>query len=339
MLKTLSLPVMAVVAVMLSGCGLIYKPTGWVLTSYAQDQAVPYALASGDPDLTACGSGKGLNQLIGSFGPVIGRPSKVMVAVGLLAGACSEAKAHEADLHFARALRAGNTEEARDARIKAQRYYRTTALRRYQVYKDTVDAFGEIGEGECPSFGDDTVEAEFMSGVLTSVQGLLSDIQASSSVGVPQNIARKAGRAITCLDNEKWWGVPQAVQAVVWLTVPGTTPDGKDPWAELKQAADLGEKKGMPLAATFYALAGYGQSDVAKEKEGIRQVAHIYNDVEPPADYLLLVEIGYQQAQFLSDRIWTKQTGKRTPFQGLGTFPGETDSSGGGSEVNAEDYL
>ena len=87
MLKTLSLPVMAAVAVMISGCGLIYKPTGWVLTSYAQDNAVPYALASGDLDLTACGSGKGLNQLLGSFGPVIGRPSKLMVAVGLLAGA------------------------------------------------------------------------------------------------------------------------------------------------------------------------------------------------------------------------------------------------------------
>lgn len=327
MLKRLSLPILAALLVGLSGCGLIYKPTGHVLAHYAQDEVVPYALGSGDLDLSACGTGMGQHQLLASFERVIGRPSKVLLTTNLLAGLCSETQAQEQQLRFARALRDGETEEARDARVESQRLFRRTALRRYQVYRDTVDAFGEFGDGECPSYGSDTEELEFMVGTLTSVQALLSDIQASSSVGVPQDVAAKAGRATTCMDNEKWWGVPNALQAVVWLSVPGTTPDGKDPWAQLKEAADYGESKGMALPATLYAIAGFGQSNDAREKEGIRQVARIYNAGDTPQDYVLLSEIAYAQALYLSDRIWTRETGQRTPFLSLGDFPGDEDEN------------
>lgn len=338
MMKKLSLPILAALVLGLSGCGLIYKPTGHVLAHYAQDEVVPYATGSGDLDLSACGTGLGQHQLLASFSRVIGRPSKVLLTTNLLAGLCSEAEAQEQQLRFARALRAGDTEEARDARIESQRLFRRTALRRYQVYKDTVHAFGEIGDGKCPSLGSETEEFEFMVGTLTSVQGLLSDIQAASSVGVPQDVAVKAARAANCMDNEKWWGIPNALQGVVWLSVPGSTPDGKDPWAQLQQAMDYGASKGMPLPAMLYALAGYGKSDVAKEKKGIRKVAEIYNAGEAPKDYLLLSEIAYAQALYLSDRIWTRETGKRTPFLALGDFPGDKET-GGDSDFDAGEFL
>lgn len=339
MLKTLSLPLMAGLAVCLTGCGLIYKPTGKVLAHYSQDNVVPYVLGSGDLDLSACGTGMGQHQLLASFSRVIDKPSEVLLNTNLLAGLCSEAEAQEAQLRFARALRAGNTEEARDARIESQRLYRRTALRRYEAYQNTVDAFGEFGDGNCPSLGNKTRQAEYMTGLLTSVQALLSDIQASSSVGVPQDVAARAGRASECLDNEKWWGIPNALQAVVWLSVPGTAPDGVDPWNQLTQAADLGESKGMPMAAMLYAVAGYGQSDEQREKEGIRQVAKIYNNGIGPKDYLILGEVAYSQALFLSDRIWTRETGKRTPFLSLGDFPGEDSGSSSDSNFDAGDFL
>ena len=47
-------------ALLLSGCGLIYKPTGHVLNHYTLDEAVPYSLASGDLDKTTCGTGLAL---------------------------------------------------------------------------------------------------------------------------------------------------------------------------------------------------------------------------------------------------------------------------------------
>lgn len=339
MLKTLSLPIMAGTALLLSGCGLIYKPTGHVLASYSQDEVVPYVMGSGDIDLSTCGTGMGQNQLLSSFSRVINRPSNILLTTNLLAGLCSEAEAQEADLRFQRALRAGDTASARDARTQAQRLYRRTALRRYQSYKDTVDAFGELGDDECPSFGSDTDEIEHLVGTLTSVQALLSDIQASSSVGVPQDVAAKAGRETQCMDNEKWWGVPNALQAVVWLSVPGSAPDGADPWAQLKEAADYGESKGMPLAAMLYAVGGYGQSDETREKEGIQQVAKIYNDGIGPKEYLILGEVAYNQALFLSDRIWTREAGKRTPFLALGDFPGEDSAGSSDSSFDADDFL
>ena len=338
MLKRLSLPLVAGLVVGLSGCGLIYKPTGHVLAHYSQDEVVPYVIASGDLDLASCGTGMGQHQLLGSFSRVIGRPSNVLLNTSLLAGMCAEAQAQEEQLRFARALREGNTEEARDARINAQRLFRRTALRRYAVYQDTVDAFGELGNGECPSLGNDVEEFEYMAGTLTSVQAVLSDIQASSSVGVPQDVAARAGRATECMDNEKWWGVPNALQAVVWLSVPGTTPNGTDPWAQLKEAADYGESKGMPMAAMLYAIAGFGQSDETREKEGIRQVAKIYNAGEAPEDYLIFSEVAYAQALYLSDRIWTQETGQRTPFLALGDFPGD-DSSDSDSDFDAGSFL
>ncbi|MES1940786.1 hypothetical protein T5B8_11107 [Salinisphaera sp. T5B8] len=339
MLKRLSLPLMAGLVVALSGCGLIYKPTGHVLAHYSQDEVVPYVIGSGDLDLSACGTGMGQHQLLASFGRVIGRPSNVLLNTSLLAGLCSEAEAQEEQLRFARALREGNTEEARDARVESQRLFRRTALRRYAVYRDTVDAFGELGNGECPSLGNDVEEFEYMVGTLTSVQALLSDIQASSSVGVPQDVAARAGRATECMDNEKWWGVPNALQAVVWLSVPGTAPEGSDAWTQLTEAADYGESKGMPMAAMLYALAGYGQSDEAREKQGIRQVAKIYNAGDGPPDYMILSEVAYAQALYLSDRIWTRETGQRTPFLALGDFPGDDDSSESDSNFDAGSFL
>ncbi|GAB3675271.1 hypothetical protein [Salinisphaera aquimarina] len=339
MLKTLSLPILAGIALGLSGCGLIYKPTGQVLAHYSQDEVVPYVLGSGDLDLSTCGTGMGQGQLLSSFSRVISRPSKVLLTTSLLAGLCSEAAAQEADLRFQRALRAGDTATARDARTEAQRLYRRTALRRLQAYNDTVSAFGELGDDKCPSLGSDAEEVEHLGGTLTSVQALLSDIQASSSVGVPQDVAAKAGRETQCMDNEKLWGVPNALQAVVWLSVPGTAPEGVDPWTQLKEAADYGASKGMPLAAMLYAVAGYGQSDEAREKEGIRQVAKIYSDGVEPKDYLMLGEVAYSQALFLSDRIWTRETGKRTPFLALGDFPGDDSGSSSDADFDADDFL
>ena len=333
MLKTLSLPLLALLTAGLAGCGAIYKPTGSVLAHYSQDHVVPHVLGSGDLDLSACGTGMGQHQLLASFSRVNEAPARVLLNTNLLAGLCSEAQAREAQLRFQRELRNGNTAAARDARVESQRLFRRTALRRYAAYRHTVDAFGELGDGHCPSFDSETEKAEYLIGTLTSVQALLSDIQASSSVGVPQDVAARAGRASECMDNEQWWGIPNALQAVVWLSVPGSAPDGVDPWNQLEDAADLGEAAGMPMAAMLYAIAGYGQSDAQREREGIRQVARIYNDGIGPKDYLILGEVAYAQALYLSDRIWTQETGKRTPFLALGEFPGEDSDAGSDTDI------
>lgn len=314
----------------LTGCGLVYTPTGQVLTNYAQDEVVPHALASDDLYLTACGTGMGLDDLIGSFGRVTDHPSLILLNTGTLAGLCSAGRAQQASLRYERALRAGDTARARDARTRAQRLYRRTAQRRHRVYKETVRAFGKLGDGQCPDLDTETRQAEFLVGLLTSVQALLNDIRASGSVDVPQDVAARVGRASSCLANDKWWGVPDALQAVVWLSVPGTAPEDAVPWQQLESAADRGESQGMSLAPVLYAIAAYGRSDKQRQKQGIRQVARIHEEGEGPKDYRILARVAYHEAQFLSDRIWTRATGHRTPFRKLGEFPGDPEEQSGG---------
>lgn len=341
MARILGLSLVALITLGLGACSLTYKPTGSVLTHLAQDEIVPHVYASRDLDLSACGTGMGQTQLIGAFGRVMQPPTRVLLNTHTLAGLCSEAAAQEAQLHFDRALHAGHTTEARDARIQAQRLYKRTAERRYKAYKNMVDAFGEIGNGQCPKLSGDTDQMEYLTGLLTSVQAILSDIRAGSSVGVPQDIAARAGRATQCLDNDKWWGVPNALQAVVWLSVPGSAPDGARPWQQLEAAANLGASKGMPMAAMLYAEAGYGRSDPAREQDGIRRVGKIYNADNGPEDYQILREVAYREALFLSDEIWTRQTGQRTPFLGLGGFPGDDndENNNDSSDTDVDDLL
>lgn len=42
---------------------------------------------------------------------------------------------------------------------------------------------------------------------------------------------------------------------------------------------------------------------------------------------------------FLSDRIWTRETGQRTPYLALGDFPGDNASSGADADFDAGDFL
>lgn len=352
-IKTLA--VSAAAGLLMTGCGLIYKPVGHTLNHYSLDEIVPYALGSGDLDKSACGTGMGLNQLAGSFSRVINRPARLLVMTNTTASFCSEAQAQKYHLLVQRNLHNGQTDVAADNRIEAQRWERITALRRYQVYKDTVNAYGEIGTDQCPDLtnelGTNQDQLIYLTGVLVGVQGLLNDIQANSSVGIPQDIAAKAGRASQCLDNQTWWGVPKALEAVVWLSVPGNAPDGADPWAQLRQSAAIGQQDGIALPAMLYALAAYGQSDEAKEKEAIKMVADIYNNYDPDASqetrdqrhdvaakYLLLNQIAYSEALYLSDRLWIDAEGHRTPLVALGTFPGQNDSSKD-SNFDAGSYL
>lgn len=328
-------------AALLSGCGLIYKPVGHTLNHYSLDEVIPYTLGSGDLDKSSCGTGLSLAQLTGSFSRVINRPARLLVLVNTTAAYCSEAEAQKYHLLVQRNLHSGQTDVAQDNRIVAQRWERTTALRRYQAYKDTMTAYGDIGDGQCPDLrnemGTDLDQLTFLTGVLTGVQGLLNDIQANSSVGIPQDIAAKAGRASQCMDNRKWWGVPKALEAVVWLSVPGNMPDGADPWAQLRQSAAIGQADGIALAPMLYAIAAYGQSDTAKEKEAIKLVADTYNGKNVPSQYLLLNQIAYSEALYLSDQIWMEAEGHRTPLVALGSFPG--DSSASSSDFDAGDLL
>ncbi|WP_179403605.1 hypothetical protein [Burkholderia guangdongensis] len=313
--------------VALSGCSVIYPPVGATLTHYANDHVVPEVLASNDVDISTCGTGAGLHQLLESFERVVHRPHIAMMDTELLSGYCAQARANEAHLMYLQALHDGQANRAKDFHIVEQRLQKLTAQRRYAAYHDFVAAYDHFGDAHaCPRFRNDQDQAEYLVGLITTVQALLSDIQAGSVVGVPQDVANRAARSSACLDNAKWWGMPEAIRAAAWMSVPGTAPAGTDPQTVMDHAVETATPSGMPLAATFAAIAAYGHGDTAREQEAIRQFVAIDQQNKVPKKYALLGEIGRLEATYYSDQIWMKATGARTPYEGLGRFPNDSAS-------------
>ncbi len=59
----------------------------------------------------------------------------------------------------------------------------------------------------------------------------------------PKDIAAVVERGMTCLDNAKFWGAPNATRAVIWTLLPGAGDGKPDPYQTLKQSTQIGEQK------------------------------------------------------------------------------------------------
>lgn len=306
------------VAATLGGCS-IHGMTGDVMADYSTEHLIPWVLESGDTGM-ACETGVSLGGFLISFGRVTDPPHRAAIPTLLSAAVCAQEQAYEADLRSRRAIRAANVPEAKDARTVEKRQNVVAARRFLAAWQSTVAQYGMPGEG-CPELESNYDELVYTLGLLSVVQALQHDMAAESKAGVPLDAPARAARATECLNNARWWGVPQALRAVVWVSVPGTAPDGADPWYELAQAAKVGEQAGVRLAHAIQAQAavGAGRDDVLRA--AIEAHAASLARTPPAAKWTTVDRIATQQITALSDRIWTDAEGHRTPFGALGDFP------------------
>lgn len=304
-------------AFVLQGCGMIYKTTGDVLVNYSEDEMVPYLMGTSDTAM-ACASGQALTPLLMSFEAVGSHPQKLGVLVNVVAGSCAEHKAVEAELRYLRALEQQDVDAAQDARIQQKRFAALAAERQYKSYKLVTEQYGLAENGTCPRLRSEFDSLVWMVGQLGGVQALLNDSTAQGTVGVPRDIAARAERAMTCMDNERWWGVPKAIRAALWNTLPGMKPEGADVWATLEESVDRGFENGVRLPSALYVMAAQGVNDDERIRKGIREFAN--RDFEANPEYRMLDAIAHSQIRAVSDRMWTEATGQRTPVGGLGTF-------------------
>lgn len=87
-------------------------------------------------------------------------------------------------------------------------------------------------------------------GLVTGMQAIVNDANSGAMAGIPRNIAPQAERAVRCVENEKWGGVPNAVRALVWLLLPDTRPPmSPDPWQVLEHSRELGFDRGFRVAS------------------------------------------------------------------------------------------
>lgn len=306
-----------VLSVLLSGCSL-HALTGDMMSEYTWLHVNPYLLSTDDTGM-ACETATGTSGMLLAYSRVTDTPHKAAIGVYLTSAGCIEAQAWEAELDTLRALRAGQSEEAMDARARQKRALGQAAHRLYASWNHMIAHYGDPAAG-CPEFEDDSDELAWFMGHLAGASSVQHDRAAAAVVNIPLDVPAHAAKGIACLDDAKWFGVPSALQASVWLSVPGATPEGEDPWATLDKAIAHADASGVRMAYLLKAKAAMGTGNVALAKATIKALVAAQEAKAPPAQWTLLDLTAREQSRAISDRLWTEATGHRTPHRGLGQF-------------------
>lgn len=316
---------------LLAGCSVnpIYKTTGIVLSNYSESEATPYVMQMSDARM-ACALGEGIDPLLYSFSRVTDAPNSTGSLLMLLAANCMEYRAWEAELTYLRADFESNVPKAKDAREESKRLYAQTATRRYKAFNRAMAAYEfdpAAAPMECPDLPDDQAELTFLLGLLTGMQAIVNDANSGALANIPRSIAPQAERAASCVDNEKWGGLPNAVRALVWLLLPDTRPDSSpEPWAVLKHSSELGVKSGIRASFALEAVAAetFGRPDVLAE--AIAGFVEAEDTIDVWDDYRLVDEAARRVIRFSSDKYWTAHYGHRTPQSYFGKLSPERNT-------------
>lgn len=328
--RLFSLTFLASLGFSISGCsGFIYGTTGDIISDYAVEHMGPYVLASGDIQM-ACEDGRSIGNLLMSFERVTDAPHKAAVTALVSAGMCAEFEAYEFELQHFLHLKAGRVAEATDARILQKRAHALAAARNYKAYQRLIAAYGAMGE-RCPDL-EEGEEILYLMGLSAGLQALLHDRAAGGMVGVDMGIPSQVGRAAECLDNEKWWGLPGAVRGAIFASIPGSGPEGLDPWKLLADSAALGDAGGVRMARALYIRAASSAGKADMNRELIAQTVVSQKAISSPENGVLLDAYATVMVRHFSDLIWMETKGHRTPSGQLGMFWEEDAEPDGDSD-------
>lgn len=160
-----------------------------------------------------------------------------------------------------------------------------------------------------------------MLGLVTGLQAIVNDANSGGAAGVPRNIAPEAERAMRCLDNEKWAGIPNAVRATVWLLLPDTRPTlSPDPWEVLENSSQLGFKRGLRISSALEVIAAetFGRPEI--KERAIAAAAAAEKSMEVSGAYPLLDAVAKRILLHASDKHWVAEYGYRTPSSRFGSL-------------------
>ncbi|MDO9234893.1 MAG: hypothetical protein Q7U28_02520 [Aquabacterium sp.] len=333
--RLLTSTVLAISAMSMGGCALIEANISGTTLSILEDGFTPPVLQGSDVEM-ACNFAMVNGPLIGAARNFHGDPSLMEAVLLSSAGVCSENQALTEELRYLRAARDKRADEAQDARISQKRILAIAAERQYTAFfrmktKMEQKYFFKYGT-DCPRFKRDFDEVAYLLGSVAGLQAMQNDIAAQQSVGVPTDTAPLVEKALVCLDNAKWWGVPNAARAVVWTIIPGGS-DGKDVKGTFDLSMRIGEASGVRLAHVLVAVAAQSSDDQATIRKTIKRFSNI-KDFKPNTQYRLVDAIAQSQLTNISDRLWTQNAGTRTPISSLGKFWDDK-----ASEIDADSFL
>lgn len=291
-----------------SGCS-IQKMAGEAVIEYTHDQAVPYLMAQGDLT-SACQMGQSLGPVVASFSRVELQPQNVGIATNMAAGMCAEFDQRTAELARLRALHENRTAEAQDALIREKQGHRLAALRMIQAYENAMMTFGDMSH-QCRTFENTTDELLSLLGLASGALGLLHEFNSEKSVGISLEVTSIIEKSASCFDDDKWWGLPTALRAALWLSIPGAGPEGVDPIQAMQDAAKKGDAQGVLLARAMLVMMAntIGKSDIM-----CQALAEIPDAQNLNPEYALLNAYATSMMTHQADIAWTKEKGHRSPF-------------------------
>ncbi len=274
------------------------------------------------PDMgKACALGSSLAYVLAATGSVERPPHLAMVIAEATAATCDEAIAWEAELTR---LRQNPADEAAitDASLLERRAHASCAVRFWRAWQYAQAAFEPTGE-QCPHIDKDD-EVVWLISLISGMLAVMHDKASGTVNAVPLDIIGKVGRGARCLDDQRWWFTPRALEASVGALIPGAAPAGVDPWAALEFAASQGEKSGVRVARALQIILTANADRGAELAAAIRAHRASLDSTPRSPDWALLDEYARLITLHHSDVIWTTSTRHRTPS--LGTLPGETST-------------
>ena len=320
------------IAALMMGCS-VQKMAGDAVIEYTHDEAIPYLMAQGDLE-SACNMGQSMGPVVASFSKVGLDPSNIGIATNMASGMCAEFDQRDAELDRVRALYENRTNAAQDAMIREKQGHRLAAQRMIRGYEDAMKTFGDFSSG-CRKFDNKTDELLSLLGLASGALAILHDFNSEKSVGISLDVPGVIEKSAACFSDDEWWGMPTALRASIWLSIPGAGPEGVDPIQAMKDAVKKGDAQGVMLARAMLVMMAntVGQPDVMCEAlAGIPAAETLNHDY----DMLNAYALGLMTHQ--ADVAWTKLKGYRAPFMQPGC-PAAEEAPASLSSDDVDDLL
>lgn len=315
--------IMGVSLVGLTGCSehFMRDTVAGGMRDFNYDYSTPWFLASEDTDVM-CAMGEGMGGMVYPMGPEV---DPLVPMLSLASGMCADEKSKEAQLEHIRAMRRNDTESAQDALTRQQRWLAVAAKRQYFGYQSLIRAYGNPTEG-CPEFKDDNYEFSYLNGLLNGLQAFQSDFASGGKAGVPNDTPSQVMAGLKCVDSDKYWGLPNAILAMTDITLAAAGGDSaklQEGYDKVEKAAKVGEKAGVRMVHALQAQMYMMQSKPEEAKQVVRNHVNSIKRTASNPDYRLMDLMATRNVRAVSDLLWTRETGKRTPYGKFGTFAGE----------------
>ena len=268
-------------------------------------------------------------------------PDRALVISQGVGAMCAEIDAWDFELDSLKAranlegLGEARTAEMVDASIRARRQHALAAERFERSYQHMLAEFGPAGEASCEKVPE-RHHFVYQFGLIAGVLALFHDRAAEGAIGVPLDRPQEIARATLCLDDAAWWGMAKGLRGASWATIPGSEPEGVDPWQLMAEAAD-NDTSGVRVSRAIQVLlaSNAGRDDVVEE--GIRKFVEAGDSLTADPDWVLLDEYAQTVVRHQSDRLWMKERGHRT--ERLGVLPSDDTMSLEGPDLFGDDEV